>query len=100
MPRLTGAPEAMPERAERAQRAISTMTRVKVLRYLAHRPEATRQDILDATDLSYATLRDALEDLGSLGYVAKGKGSRSATYSVDRAKVTEDLALLVAFVLG
>jgi len=90
----------MPERAERAQRAISTMTRVKVLRFLSTRPDSTRQEILDATELSYATLRDALEDLESLGYVVKAKSSRSATYSVDRGKVTEDLALLVAFVLG
>lgn len=104
MPRLVAASSDMPLNAARAQKAIATTTRLEVLHYLLNHPESTVNEIVTGSELAKETVRAALEELEETyvsGTVERGKRrGRHVTFSVDRAKLAQDLGSLSAYLLG
>lgn len=98
MPRLTHAPAAMPDGAVRAQRVISTVSRLEALRDLRDHPGSTRQGVVDRTGLSYEAVRKVLSELVAFGYVSSHGGGRSETYSANWSRFAEDLGALWGYI--
>lgn len=93
----------MPLGADRAFRALSSRARIEVMKALGLQQDQTRPQLAEATGLTPATVRSALEDLEDLSYVTVSEppGSRHGrpvTYRVNRTVFQGDLADLAAYV--
>ncbi|KTR93128.1 hypothetical protein NS220_13485 [Microbacterium testaceum] len=98
MPRLTGARDGMPEGAVRAQRVVSTVSRLELARFLRHSPGATRQEIADGSGLTYETVRKEIAHLVQLGYVSIDGQGRNERFTFDGKRYSRDLGQLFGYV--
>lgn len=97
MPRLTGARDDMPTGAVRAQRVVSTVSRLEMARFLRRSPGVTRQEIADGTGLNYETVRKEIAQLAQLGYVRADGQGRNETWTFDGKRFGRDLGELFGY---
>lgn len=106
VPRLNAASSEMPKGAERVHRALSTTTRLEVVRYLLQHPGSYIGAIIEGTALARPTVKHTLTDLESIGYVrvdyyVPGQRERQAlAYRVNRAQLAKDLGEYQAYIFG
>ena len=91
-PDLTGA-------AERGRDIIAAPSRMAIVKLLLDDGPATRATIVEKTGMSVAGCRVALDQLQEHGHVTR-TGIRPLYFDVDRPRVVNDLAAILAWMLS
>ncbi|WP_344072660.1 helix-turn-helix transcriptional regulator [Microbacterium sediminicola] len=105
MPTRVEYPEGMPGHAAAAHHALSAVTRLTALRYLAMHPDSTRAEVREGSDLTERSVRNVLEDLEHLGYIVADfppgqRRGRNVRYRVNRDQLARDLMILWSWTMG